>query len=94
MIKFIAYFNEHRYCAHRKNTGMRLVRMKKPTKSICGTNNSGANSVTLFTSPTLQPIHTATEQEHIPNPHAAKTMRMKLPCIPTKKYVKMKASNV
>ena len=46
----------HKYCAHRKNTGISAVLMKNPANSSCGTNSKGANSATSLTSFTRQPI--------------------------------------
>jgi hypothetical protein len=46
---------QRRNASYLRKMGICEVAIKKPTKSICGTNSSGANSVTSFTFATAQP---------------------------------------
>mmetsp|Transcript_16258 Transcript_16258/g.29484 ORF Transcript_16258/g.29484 Transcript_16258/m.29484 type:complete len:120 (-) Transcript_16258:1429-1788(-) len=52
----IAYVNEHKYCAHLKNSGIKLTWMKNPENSNCGTINAGIISAATAGSSTQLPM--------------------------------------
>ena len=82
-IKLMEYFKLHRYCAHRRNTGICSVLIKKPAKSNWGTNKIGNTSIAVFISLIPQPMNTAVEPAAIDRPQAARTRYMKKPWKPT-----------
>lgn len=80
------YVREHRYCAHRSQTGMRSVRTKKPAKRSWGTNKRGKNSVAIFGSSTAQPSKTATAVLDMAKPYSMARKWKNADCNPTIKY--------
>eukprot|EP00968_Pinguiococcus_pyrenoidosus_P021594 scaffold2850_cov235-Pinguiococcus_pyrenoidosus.AAC.7 len=86
---FSVYLREHSHCDQRRNSGMLLMRMKKPAKSSCGTKMGDRNSVTLLTFLSAQPKMTAMDAEATLSAHHGSTKKKKLARKSIHQYVMM-----